>query len=88
MVINTVLELYFWVVVASALLSWVRPDPYSPVVRFFYSITEPVFYRVRRLMPFLVMGGLDLTPVAVILIIQFLKAFLVRTFAQMGMVGI
>jgi YggT family protein len=81
-VINAVLSLYFWVVIASAVLSWVNPDPYNPIVRIIRNLTEPVFYRVRKLLPFTNIGGLDLSPVVILLGIEFIKMFLVRTLYQ------
>jgi len=84
-VIDTLLTLYFWVVIISALLSWVNPDPYNPIVRFIHNLTEPVFYRVRKWLPFTYIGGLDLSPIVVLLAIQFLKIFLVRTLIQMSL---
>lgn len=76
-VIDTILFLYMWVVIISALISWVNPDPYNSVVRTLRSLTEPVFYRVRRWLPFLMQGGLDLTPLVIILAIYFLRIALV-----------
>lgn len=76
-VLSIVLNLYMWVVIISALLSWVNPDPYNPIVRTLRNLTEPVFWRIRRWMPFLNVGGLDLTPIVVLLAIVFLKTFLV-----------
>ncbi|MFZ5428369.1 MAG: YggT family protein [Thermodesulfobacteriota bacterium] len=87
-IINILLTMYFWVVIISALMSWVRPDPYHPVVRFLRAVTEPVFYRIRRLMPFVMVGGFDLSPVVVILAIQFVQMFLtylVSSYAGHGM---
>jgi YggT family protein len=72
-----VLNIYMWIIIARALISWVNPDPYNPIVSFLYRATEPVLYRVRRVMPDL--GGLDLSPLIVILIIYFLKEFVVRS---------
>jgi YggT family protein len=90
-VLNTVLTLYFWIVIISALLTWVNPDPYNPIVRILRNLTEPVFYRVRRWVPFTYMGGIDLSPIVVLLAIQFIKIFLVQTLYQsavsMGMGG-
>jgi len=90
-VLNTVLTLYFWIVIISALLTWVNPDPYNPIVRILRNLTEPVFYRVRRWIPFTYMGGIDLSPIVVLLAIQFIKIFLVQTLYQsavsMGMGG-
>lgn len=76
-ILDFLLTAYFWIVIISAILSWVRPDPYSPVVRFLYALTEPVFYRIRRWLPFVMIGGFDLSPIVVLLAIQFLQHFLV-----------
>ncbi len=77
-VVNAVLNIYWWIVVASAVLSWVNPDPYNPIVRFLRAATEPVMYRVRRVIP-LIFGGIDFTPIVVLLLITFLRVFLVQT---------
>ena len=86
-VLDIVLSLYFWVIVIAALMSWVRPDPYNPVVRFLRAVTDPVFYRVRRWLPFLTIGGVDLSPIVVILAVQFLQWFLVPTLMRLGGLG-
>jgi len=78
LVLNMALTLYMWIIVARALISWVKPDPYNPIVRFLYGITEPVLYRVRRLVP-LYAGGIDFSPVLVFIAIFFLNSFLVRS---------
>ncbi len=83
-IIDIALNLYIWAFIISALLSWVNPDPYNPIVRFLYNITEPVLARVRRIIP-LHFGGFDLTPMIVILAIIFLQHFLVPTLRQMAM---
>lgn len=83
-VLDTVLTLYFWIVIVSALLSWVNPDPYNPIVRGLRNLTEPVFYRIRRWLPFTYLGGIDFSPVVVLLAIQFVKGFLIRTLYQFG----
>jgi len=77
-VLSTVLTIYMWIVVARALISWVNPDPYNPIVRFLYGVTEPVLYRVRRLLP-LYAGGIDFSPLIVFVAIYFLELFLVRS---------
>lgn len=84
-VLSIVLNLYMWIVIISALLSWVNPDPYNPIVRTLRNLTEPVFWRVRRWMPFLMVGGMDLTPVVVLLAIVFLKTFLVGNLFRLAM---
>jgi YggT family protein len=73
--LNVVLTLYLWIVIARAILSWVNPDPRNPIVRFLYNATEPVLYRVRRAVPDL--GGIDFSPLLVILAIYFLQVVLV-----------
>lgn len=83
-VLNSVLTVYFWIVIISALLSWVNPDPYNPIVRALRSLTEPVFYKVRRMIPFVMVGGLDLSPIAVLLGIKFIQIFAVQTLYQLA----
>lgn len=83
-VLGTVLTIYMWVVIISALLTWVNPDPYNPIVRTLRNLTEPVFYRVRRTLPFVFLGGMDLSPLVVILAIQFLKIFVVQSLYQLA----
>jgi YggT family protein len=85
LILNTVLTLYFWIVIISAVLTWVNPDPYNPIVRFINTLTEPVFDRVRRWLPFTIIGGIDLSPIAILLVIQFLKIFLVQTVSQLAL---
>jgi len=82
-VLDMLLTLYMWIVIVQAIVSWVNPDPFDPIVRFLYQVTEPVFYRIRRALP-LVFGGMDLTPVVVILAIVFMKSFLVTTLHQLA----
>ncbi len=77
-VLNWVLVIYMWLIIARAILSWVNPDPYNPIVRFLYNVTEPVLSYLRRRLP-LVYGGLDLSPLLVLGAIIFLKVFLVGT---------
>jgi YggT family protein len=76
-VLDTVLFIYMWVVIISALLSWVNPDPYNPIVRILRNLTDPVFYRVRKWVPFVFIGGIDLSPILVLLAIMFLRTALV-----------
>ncbi|NJB66645.1 YggT family protein [Desulfobaculum xiamenense] len=83
-VILMALNLYKWIVIISALVSWVRPDPYNPVVRFLRGATEPVFYRVRRWLPFVFVGGVDLSPIVVIFAIIFLE-IVIKGYVPMAM---
>ena len=84
-VLDMALTAYMWVVIISALLSWVNPDPYNPIVRFLRNLTEPVFWKVRKLIPFAVVGGLDLSPVLVIFAIYFVRIFVVGNLYRLAM---
>lgn len=83
-VLDGLLNLYSFVLLIAILLSWVNPDPYNPVVRFVRSATEPLLGRVRRWFPFVVIGGLDLSPLVVALALQFLRTFLVSTLSELA----
>lgn len=82
-VLQMILWLYMWIVIARALISWVNPDPYNPIVRFLYNATEPLLYRVRRVLPVFA-GGLDLSPLVVVVAIYFLQAFLVQSLRDLA----
>ncbi len=69
-VLGVLLNAYMWIVIISALLSWVNPDPYNPIVRFLRGATDPVYAKVRRWVPFTMIGGFDLSPILLILVIQ------------------
>jgi YggT family protein len=77
-VIHAILWFYMWLIIIRALLSWVNPDPYNQIVRIIYNITEPVLYRIRALIP-INFGGIDLSPLIVILGLVFLNEFLIKS---------
>jgi len=77
------LSLYMWIIIGRAVISWVNPDPYNPIVRFLTSATEPVLYPIRRRMP-IHLGGIDFSPVLVIIAIIFLQTFLVQSLVQLA----
>jgi YggT family protein len=80
-IIDLLLTAYIWVIIGRALISWVNPDPYNPIVIFLYRATEPVMAPIRRLIP--IRGlGIDISPIIVIMIIYFLQLFLVKTMIQ------
>lgn len=76
-ILDMALNIYLWIIFARAILSWVNPDPYNPVVQFLYKVTEPVLYPIRRMMPYGV--GIDFSPLIVILLIYFIRGFVVKT---------
>lgn len=70
--VSWLLDIYSWIIIAAALISWVSPDPYNPVVQFLRRATEPVLRPIRRLLsPY--QAGLDFSPLIAILIIQFVE---------------
>ena len=74
--VNLVIVAYIWIIIARSIISWVSPDPYNPIVRFLYQVTEPVLRWVRQRLPVATMG-LDFSPMIVILALLFLERFLV-----------
>jgi len=81
-VVISIISLYKWVIIISALLSWVQPDPYNPIVQMLYRLTQPAYALVRRFIP-TTFGGMDLAPMIVIFALIFLETFISRLF--MGM---
>jgi len=82
-ILDIVFTAYMWIIIARAILSWVNPDPYNPIVRLLYSITEPVLYAIRRRVPAF-FGGIDFSPMIVILVLVFLQSFLVPSLRRMA----
>jgi len=70
--ISIVIDLYMWVVIIAALITWVQPNPYNPIVRFLWNVTEPVYRWIRRYIP-TTFGGFDIAPIILILALQFLQ---------------
>ncbi len=83
-VIELALWAYFWIIIARAILSWVNPDPYNPIVRFLYRVTEPVLRPIRHRLPTFQIG-LDLSPMIVLVIIYFLQSFLVDSLRDLAL---
>jgi len=82
-VLDFVLLFFMWVVIARAILSWVNPDPFNPIVRFIHNVTEPVLYPIRRRLPFLY-GGIDFSPIVVFLAVIFLRTFVVNSLFRLA----
>lgn len=77
-VLDIVLQVYMWVVIIRALISWVNPDPYNPIVQILTKMTEPVLRPIRKLVPSYRLG-LDFSPLIVVLIVIFLRAAVIQT---------
>ena len=80
--INVIIGIYVWVIIIAALITWVQPNPYNPIVRFLYSVTEPVFAFIRRFVP-TTFGGFDIAPIIVILALQFLQILINNIIASL-----
>jgi len=70
--LSMVLSAYMWIVIAAAVITWVSPDPRNPIVRFLYGVTEPVLWRIRRVIP-TSFGGIDIAPMVLIFVILFIQ---------------
>jgi len=81
--VDFVFSAYMWIIIGRAIISWVNADPYNPIVRFIHEVTEPLLYRIRRVLP-VVAGGIDLSPMVLIMAIIFLQSFLVPTLKRMA----
>ena len=73
-IMSMAINIYIWIVIIAALISWVRPDPYNPIVQILYKLTEPVYAKIRRFIPTII-SGIDITPIIVILALQFINLF-------------
>ena len=78
-VLDIGLAVLYWLILIRALISWVNPDPYNPIVQFLYKITEPILYPIRKLLPLELKFGIDISPIIAFLVLIFLRAFLVKT---------
>ena len=80
---DLVLSAYLWIIIGRAIISWVNADPYNPIVRFLHDVTEPLLSRIRRVVP-LFGGGIDFSPMILIVAVMFLRSFIVPTLQQIS----
>ena len=80
-VLRLVLDVIFWLILVRALISWVNPDPFNPIVQFLYRATDPILEPIRRRLPF---GPVDLSPIIVWIMIVFLQSFLIASLKDIG----
>ena len=76
-ILSIIVNVYTWIVIAAALISWVKPDPSSPVVQLLYRLTDPVYSFIRRYIK-TEFNGIDFTPLIVLLALQLIDQFLIR----------
>ena len=81
-ILQGLLWAYFWIVIISAVLTWIEPNPYNPIVRLIYSLTEPVFDFVREHLP-VIFSGIDLSPIVVLIAIQILSQWAIPRLADL-----
>jgi len=84
-VFDLAVEIYIWIVIIRALVTWVHADPRNPIVVFLASVVDPVTSRIRRLFPIVRAGAVDLSPLVLIFILWFLRIFVTRTLIQLSM---
>lgn len=77
--LHLMINAYMWVIIIAVLLSWVRPDPYNPIVQVLNRLSAPLLMWAREKMPFLVINGIDISPIAVIIGLQVLDKVIVHT---------
>ena len=73
-----------WLILIRALISWVSPDPFNHIVQFLDKTTEPILYPIRKLLPFSLRFGIDISPIIAFFAIMFLRSFLVRTLLDLA----
>ena len=78
-VLDIALKILWWLILVRALISWVNPDPYNPIVKFLNKVTEPILYPIRRVLSRSLRIGIDISPIIAFLLIMFLRSFLVST---------
>ena len=83
-VLDVVFTVVYWLILIRALISWVNPDPFNPIVQFLYKATEPILNPIRRLLPFTYTSGIDFSPVVAFLAIMFLKGFIVSSLLDLS----
>jgi len=82
-VVDLVFTIYIFIIIARAILSWVNPDPYNPIVRFLHSATDPVLYRIQRWIP-MTFGGIDFSPLVLLVALTFLQRVIHAVFLQLA----
>ena len=83
-ILDLAFNIYIFIVIARALISWVNPDPYNPIVRFLHNATDPVLYRLRSMLPFLQAGTFDFSPIVLLLLLSVCQQLLVGFLTQLA----
>ncbi len=83
-ILDLAFNIYIFIVIARALISWVNPDPYNPIVRFLHNVTDPALYRLRRLLPFLQAGAFDFSPIALLILLSVARQVIIGFLFQLA----
>ena len=83
-VLDLLLTILYWLILIRALISWVNPDPFNPIVQLLYKATEPILNPIRRFLPFTYTAGIDFSPVVAFFVIIFLKGFIVKSLIDLS----
>jgi len=83
-IINIIFTILYWLILIRALISWVNPDPFNPVVQFLYKTTEPILEPIRKILPMGLRFGIDISPIIAFLVIIFFQSFFVRTLMDLS----
>ncbi|MBI2903067.1 MAG: YggT family protein [Candidatus Methylomirabilis oxyfera] len=82
-ILDIVLTAYTWIIIIRAIISWVNPDPWNPIVQFLYRATDPVLRPIQRMLP-MKGWGIDFSPLVAILAIIFIQKFLVASLTELA----
>jgi YggT family protein len=84
-IVDIVLTIVYWLILVRAVISWVNPDPFNPLVQFLYKTTEPILEPIRRLLPPVFRFGIDISPIIAFLTILFVRSFFVKTLIDISL---
>ncbi|MEK6661766.1 MAG: YggT family protein [candidate division NC10 bacterium] len=82
-ILDIALTAYMWIIIIRAVISWVNPDPWNPIVQFLYRVTDPVLRPIQRMLPMRRLG-IDFSPLVVILAIIFIQKFLIASLTELA----
>ncbi|WP_018085549.1 YggT family protein [Desulfurispora thermophila] len=82
-IVNVAFQVYDWLIFIRIILSWIRHNPYQPVIRFIYEVTEPVLGFFRRIIPPL--GVIDISPIAAFFALELLRQLVVGLIRSVGL---
>ena len=83
-VLDIGLNVFIWLIVIRAIVSWISVDPFNPIVQFLNKSTDPILFPIRRLLPFSLKWGIDISPVIAVLVLIFAQSFVVNTLVDVA----